>query len=120
MTSRRAARRSMVPTSTSSGSWLRGGRTSCRCVPSPPARRPEATMRDQASRRETIAVRDEPIPRDEPLSLSLRGGMILAALLTPFGSTSIAVALPGIGRELGAGRAELNLWLVVSYLLVAI
>ena len=77
-------------------------------------------MRDQVGQREVTAVRDEPIPRDEPLSLSLRAGMILAALLTPFGSTSIAVALPGIGRELGAGRAELNLWLVVSYLLVAI
>jgi len=58
--------------------------------------------------------------RESSLSPSLRAGMFLAALLTPFGSTSIAVALPGIGRELGAGRTELNLWLVVSYLLVAI
>jgi len=58
--------------------------------------------------------------RERTLPPTLRAGMILAALLTPFGSTSIAVALPGIGHELGAARAELNLWLVVSYLLVAI
>jgi MFS family permease len=58
--------------------------------------------------------------RDGTLSPALRAGMILAALLTPFGSTSIAVALPGIGREMGAGRADLNLWLVITYLLVAI
>ena len=56
----------------------------------------------------------------EALPRSLLAGMILAALLTPFGSTSIAVALPGIGREFGAGRTDLNLWLVVTYLLVAL
>ena len=66
------------------------------------------------------APRPDPLPRDGQLSFSLRAGMILAALLTPFGSTSIAVALPGIGHEFAAGRPELNLWLVVSYLLVAI
>src|SRR5690348_9308265 len=40
--------------------------------------------------------------------------------LVPLNSTMIAVALPTIGRDLGAGPDTLSQWLVTSYLLVGI
>ncbi|ATB31874.1 MFS transporter [Melittangium boletus] len=42
------------------------------------------------------------------------------ALLVPLNSTMIAVALPTIGHEFGAGLGTLSQWLVTSYLLVNI
>jgi MFS family permease len=46
--------------------------------------------------------------------------MLLAASLAPLGSTMIAVALPGIGRDIGADASELTQWLVSSYLITSI
>ena len=46
--------------------------------------------------------------------------MMLAASLAPLGSTMIAVALPGIGRDIGAEPSELTQWLVASYLITSI
>jgi MFS family permease len=46
--------------------------------------------------------------------------MLLAASLAPLGSTMIAVALPGIGRDIGADVADLTPWLVSSYLIASI
>ena len=42
--------------------------------------------------------------------------MLLAASLAPLGSTMIAVALPSIGRDIGAEASDLTQWLVTSYL----
>jgi EmrB/QacA subfamily drug resistance transporter len=47
-------------------------------------------------------------------------GLVLSVALVPLGSTSIAVALPAIGRELGTDAATLTQWLVNSYLVVGI
>jgi MFS family permease len=54
------------------------------------------------------------------LPLSALAGMLLAASLAPLGSTMIAVALPSIGQEVGAGAADLTAWLVSSYLIASI
>lgn len=50
----------------------------------------------------------------------LLAGLMLAAALAPLGSTMIAVALPGIGRDLGTPEADLTQWLVASYLIASI
>jgi MFS family permease len=47
-------------------------------------------------------------------------GLLLSAALVPLGSTAVAVALGDIGRELAAEPAALTLWLVNSYLVVAV
>ena len=47
-------------------------------------------------------------------------GMMLAASLAPLGSTMIAVALPSIGRDVGAEASDLTQWLVTSYLITSI
>ena len=47
-------------------------------------------------------------------------GMMLAASLAPLGSTMIAVALPDIGRDIGAEASDLTQWLVASYLVAGI
>ena len=47
-------------------------------------------------------------------------GMLLAASLAPLGSTMIAIALPGIGRDIGADVSDLTPWLVSSYLIASI
>jgi MFS family permease len=47
-------------------------------------------------------------------------GVLLAASLAPLGSTMIAVALPSIGRDIGAEAADLTQWLVSSYLITSI
>jgi len=47
-------------------------------------------------------------------------GIILAAALSPLGSTMIAVALPGIGQELAVPDVTLTHWLAVSYLVVSL
>ena len=47
-------------------------------------------------------------------------GLGLSAMLIPLGSTMIAVALPSIGLDFARAPGELTLWLVNSYLLVAI
>jgi MFS family permease len=46
--------------------------------------------------------------------------MLLAAVLAPLGSTTIAVALPAIGSELAVSPGRLDLWLVGSYLVVSV
>lgn len=46
--------------------------------------------------------------------------MLLAASLAPLGSTMIAVALPSIGRDIGAEASDLTQWLVSSYLITSI
>lgn len=46
--------------------------------------------------------------------------MLLAASLAPLGSTMIAVALPSIGRDIGAEASDLTPWLVSSYLITSI
>ena len=46
--------------------------------------------------------------------------MLLAASLAPLGSTMIAVALPSIGRDIGAEVSDLTPWLVSSYLIASI
>ena len=47
-------------------------------------------------------------------------GMLLAASLAPLGSTMIAVALPSIGRDIGAEASDLTTWLVSTYLITSI
>lgn len=60
-------------------------------------------------------------PRErEGLPLPALAGMMLATSLAPLGSTMIAVALPGIGRDLGADVSQLTPWLVSSYLITSI
>jgi MFS family permease len=56
----------------------------------------------------------------EGLPLSALTGMLLAASLAPLGSTMIAVALPSIGRDIGAEASDLTQWLVSSYLITSI
>jgi MFS family permease len=56
----------------------------------------------------------------ERLPLAALAGMLLAASLAPLGSTMIAVALPSIGRDIGAEAADLTQWLVSSYLIASI
>ena len=47
-------------------------------------------------------------------------GMLLAASLAPLGSTMIAIALPGIGQDIGVDVSTLTPWLVTSYLIASI
>ena len=47
-------------------------------------------------------------------------GMLLAASLAPLGSTMIAIALPGIGQDIGVEVSSLTPWLVTSYLIASI
>ncbi|MGE0432432.1 MAG: MFS transporter [Planctomycetota bacterium] len=54
------------------------------------------------------------------LSRRRLAGLLLAAALTPLGSTMIAVALPGIAIDLQADAATLTMLLATSYLLVGI
>jgi MFS family permease len=58
--------------------------------------------------------------RDAGLRLPVLTGMLLATALAPLGSTMIAVALPSIGRDLGAEVPILTPWLVSSYLIAGI
>jgi MFS family permease len=58
--------------------------------------------------------------QQEGLPVSALAGMMLAASLAPLGSTMIAVALPSIGRDIGADAATLTQWLVSSYLVAGI
>ena len=46
--------------------------------------------------------------------------MLLAASLAPLGSTMIAIALPGIGQDIGVEVSSLTPWLVTSYLIASI
>ena len=57
---------------------------------------------------------------EKGLPLSALAGMLLAASLAPLGSTMIAVALPSIGRDIGAEASDLTQWLVSSYLITSI
>ena len=57
---------------------------------------------------------------DKGLPPSALTGMLLAASLAPLGSTMIAVALPSIGRDIGAEASDLTQWLVSSYLVTSI
>jgi MFS family permease len=59
-------------------------------------------------------------PHDQGLPPSALAGMLLAASLAPLGSTMIAVALPGIGRDIRAETADLTQWLVATYLITSI
>ena len=54
------------------------------------------------------------------LPVSALTGMLLAASLAPLGSTMIAIALPGIGQDIGVGVSTLTPWLVTSYLIASI
>src|SRR6187401_268436 len=56
----------------------------------------------------------------DSLPRSALTGMLLAASLAPLGSTMIAVALPSIGRDIGAEAADLTTWLVSTYLITSI
>jgi len=56
----------------------------------------------------------------EGLPNAALAGMLLAASLAPLGSTMIAVALPSIGRDIGADASDLTQWLVSSYLIASI
>jgi MFS family permease len=58
--------------------------------------------------------------RSEGLPAPALIGMMLAASLAPLGSTMIAVALPSIGRDIGAEASDLTQWLVTSYLITSI
>jgi MFS family permease len=58
--------------------------------------------------------------QEEGLPLSALAGILLAASLAPLGSTMIAVALPRIGRDIGADVSDLTTWLVSSYLIASI
>ena len=60
------------------------------------------------------------VERQQGLPVSALAGMMLAASLAPLGSTMIAVALPGIGRDIGADASDLTQWLVSSYLIAGI
>lgn len=53
-------------------------------------------------------------------SFRLLAALALASCLGPLGSTSIAVALPSIGRDFDADPGLLTQWLVASYLVTAI
>lgn len=54
------------------------------------------------------------------LDMRLLTGAILAAALSPLGSTTIAVALPEIGRDFVVKEVTLTHWLAVSYLVVSL
>ncbi len=56
----------------------------------------------------------------EGLPPAALAGMLMAASLAPLGSTMIAVALPSIGRDIGADASALTQWLVSSYLITSI
>jgi MFS family permease len=56
----------------------------------------------------------------ESLPQAALAGILLAASLAPLGSTMIAVALPSIGRDIGADASDLTQWLVTSYLITSI
>ena len=58
--------------------------------------------------------------QEESLPPSALAGMLIAASLAPLGSTMIAVALPSIGRDIGAEASDLTQWLVTSYLITSI
>jgi MFS family permease len=62
----------------------------------------------------------EPAVPQPGLPASALAGMMLAASLAPLGSTMIAVALPSIGRDIGAEAGDLTQWLVASYLITSI
>lgn len=47
-------------------------------------------------------------------------GLALATMLVPLGSTTIAVAIPAIARDLHVGETALAHWLVTSYLVVGV
>ncbi|MBM7118160.1 MFS transporter [Archangium primigenium] len=59
-------------------------------------------------------------PAETGLSPRTMLALGLTTLLVPLNSTMIAVALPTIGHEFGAGLGTLSQWLVTSYLLVGI
>ena len=59
-------------------------------------------------------------PQEAGLPPAALAGMLLAASLAPLGSTMIAVALPRIGRDIGANASVLTPWLVTSYLIASI
>jgi MFS family permease len=63
---------------------------------------------------------DAAAPERVGLPLTALTGMMLAASLAPLGSTMIAIALPGIGRDIGAEVSDLTPWLVSSYLIASI
>lgn len=56
----------------------------------------------------------------DPAPTRLLAALALASCLLPLGSTSIAVALPDIGRDLGQDPALLTQLLVASYLITGI
>jgi MFS family permease len=58
--------------------------------------------------------------QEDGLPLAALAGTLLAASLAPLGSTMIAVALPSIGRDIGADVSDLTPWLVTSYLIASI
>lgn len=58
--------------------------------------------------------------RDARLSPTWKGAILAAAILTPLGSTMIAVAVPAIARDLQRDPAALTSWLVLGYLAVGI
>jgi EmrB/QacA subfamily drug resistance transporter len=56
----------------------------------------------------------------ESSHLRLLAAIALASCLSPLGSTSIAVAIPAIGRDFARTPEVLTQWLVASYLVTAI
>lgn len=65
----------------------------------------------------SVPAGDQQEPR---VPLAALVGVLLAASLAPLGSTMIAVALPTIGRDIGADASTLTHWLVSSYLITSI
>ncbi len=57
---------------------------------------------------------------EAPLDRRLMAALALACTLAPLGSTSLAVALPSMGRDLGVSVPVVTQWLVTSYLVVGI
>lgn len=57
---------------------------------------------------------------EAPLDRRLMAALALACTLAPLGSTSLAVALPSMARDLGVSVAVVTQWLVTSYLVVGI
>jgi MFS family permease len=72
------------------------------------------------SSHDTQAVTTESNPPEDGLPLLALAGMMIAASLAPLGSTMIAVALPSVGRDIGADAAVSTQWLVSSYLIASI
>ena len=56
----------------------------------------------------------------DPVSARELASLALSVALVPLNSTMLAVALPGIGDDIGVPAAALTQWLVTGYLLVAI